>query len=141
MTQVINEYYPGLGKIPWVKLGEFPSRVERLENMGRAHGFPSYTSCGTTAATLSTEATRMSATLEPGEKALSEYMFGTSGLGRFLAVVWFRGERVLEGSFMLHEGPAVDVDGSEEEQKRYIYPLLFLAGFILLLGYNKLRKS
>lgn len=40
MSPVINEHYPGLEKIPWVKLGEFPSRVEKLEEMGRAHGFP-----------------------------------------------------------------------------------------------------
>ncbi|MFH2111058.1 MAG: pyridoxal-phosphate dependent enzyme [Candidatus Bathyarchaeota archaeon] len=39
MAPVINEYYPGLEKVPWIKLGNFPSRVERLEEMGRAHGF------------------------------------------------------------------------------------------------------
>ena len=40
MAPVINEHYPGLGKIPWVKIGNFPSGVEKLEEMGRAHGFP-----------------------------------------------------------------------------------------------------
>ena len=40
MAPIINEYFPGLGKVPWVKLGDLPSRVERLGEMGGAHGFP-----------------------------------------------------------------------------------------------------
>lgn len=36
---VINEKYPSLGKIPWIKIGDYPSRVEKLEQMGEAHGF------------------------------------------------------------------------------------------------------
>lgn len=37
---VINKTYPGLEKIPWVKIGNYPSRVEKLEQMGEANGFP-----------------------------------------------------------------------------------------------------
>jgi len=40
MAPLINKYYPGLEKVPWIKIGNFPSRVERLEEMGNAHRFP-----------------------------------------------------------------------------------------------------
>lgn len=36
---VINEVYPGLEKIPWIKIGNFPSRIEKLQEMGEAYGF------------------------------------------------------------------------------------------------------
>jgi D-cysteine desulfhydrase len=39
LTPVINEYFPGLEKIPWISLGSYPTRVEKLEEMGEARGF------------------------------------------------------------------------------------------------------
>jgi D-cysteine desulfhydrase len=39
LTPIINEYYPGLEKIPWINLGSYPTRVEKLEKMGEARGF------------------------------------------------------------------------------------------------------
>ncbi len=39
MSPIINETYPGLSKIPWIEIGNYPSRVEKLEQMGEAHGF------------------------------------------------------------------------------------------------------
>ncbi|MCW4051144.1 MAG: pyridoxal-phosphate dependent enzyme [Candidatus Bathyarchaeota archaeon] len=36
---IINETYPGLEGIPWLKIGDFPSDIEKLGNMGQAHGF------------------------------------------------------------------------------------------------------
>lgn len=40
MEPVINEEYNGLRDIPWIKIGNYPSSIERLEHMGEAHGFP-----------------------------------------------------------------------------------------------------
>ena len=40
MTPVINEFYPGLEKIPWISLGSYPTPVDKLEKMGEARGFP-----------------------------------------------------------------------------------------------------
>lgn len=81
----------------------------------------------------------MSVTVEPGEDALGWYAFGTSEPGRFLAAVWFRGEKVLEGSLTLRESTIVDVDGVEENQMKYILPFIFLAGLVLLLAYAMRR--
>ena len=39
MKPIINEVYPGLDKIPWISLGEYPTDVEKLERMGEARGF------------------------------------------------------------------------------------------------------
>lgn len=39
MAPVINKKYLGLQAIPWIEIGSYPSRVERLEQMGDAHGF------------------------------------------------------------------------------------------------------
>ncbi|MCW4014495.1 MAG: pyridoxal-phosphate dependent enzyme [Candidatus Bathyarchaeota archaeon] len=39
MTPVINEYFPDLEKIPWISLGSYPTKVEKLEKMGEARGF------------------------------------------------------------------------------------------------------
>ena len=39
LMPTINQYYPGLEKIPWISLGEYPTRVEKLEKMGEARGF------------------------------------------------------------------------------------------------------
>ncbi len=39
MPPIINETYPGLENIPWLSLGEFPSDIEKMKNMGNAHGF------------------------------------------------------------------------------------------------------
>ena len=39
MPSIINETYTGLEDIPWLALGDFPSGIEKLENMGNAHGF------------------------------------------------------------------------------------------------------
>jgi len=39
LPPIINETYTGLEDIPWLSLGDFPSGIEKLENMGNAHGF------------------------------------------------------------------------------------------------------
>ena len=41
MTPIINQYYPGLEKVPWISLGEYPTKVEKLEKMGGIRGFKS----------------------------------------------------------------------------------------------------
>jgi 1-aminocyclopropane-1-carboxylate deaminase/D-cysteine desulfhydrase-like pyridoxal-dependent ACC family enzyme len=39
LTPIINKYYPGLEQMPWISLGEFPTKIEKLEKMGEARGF------------------------------------------------------------------------------------------------------
>lgn len=39
MKPVIFEEYPDLSAIPWTSIGDFPTTIERLENLGKAHGF------------------------------------------------------------------------------------------------------
>lgn len=39
MAPVINKKYPDLIKIPWIEIGNYPSDVEPLTQMGEAHGF------------------------------------------------------------------------------------------------------
>jgi len=39
LKPVINEFFSGLEKIPWISLGSYPTRVEKLEKMGEARGF------------------------------------------------------------------------------------------------------
>jgi D-cysteine desulfhydrase len=36
---VINEFYPALEKISWIKLGNFPSKIEKLNQIGDVYGF------------------------------------------------------------------------------------------------------
>lgn len=40
MRPLIFDEYPGLEKLPWMDLGEFPTPVHRLESFGEAKGFP-----------------------------------------------------------------------------------------------------
>lgn len=40
MAPIINDHYPGLAEIPWIEIGEYPSRVDKLEALGNAYGFP-----------------------------------------------------------------------------------------------------
>lgn len=39
MTPIINEYYPDLEKISWLSIGDYPTKVEKLDRMGEARGF------------------------------------------------------------------------------------------------------
>ena len=41
MRPIIFDEYPGLEAIPWVELGDFPTPVERLADLGREMSFPS----------------------------------------------------------------------------------------------------
>ena len=40
MAPIINDHYPGLAKIPWIGIGEYPSRVDKLKALGDMYGFP-----------------------------------------------------------------------------------------------------
>jgi len=40
LPPIINDHYPGLAKIPWIEIGEYPSRVGKMEALGDAYGFP-----------------------------------------------------------------------------------------------------
>ncbi len=39
MKPLIFEAYPGLAKLPWMELGEFPTPINKLENLGNDLGF------------------------------------------------------------------------------------------------------
>jgi len=39
LAPIINQYFPGLEEVPWICLGEYPTGIEKLENMGEARGF------------------------------------------------------------------------------------------------------
>ncbi len=41
LAPIINKTYSGLQDIPWIEIGNYPSKIERLEQMGTAHGFSS----------------------------------------------------------------------------------------------------
>ncbi len=39
MAPIINQFFPGLEEIPWTRLGEYPTGIDKLKNMGEARGF------------------------------------------------------------------------------------------------------
>ena len=39
MTPIINQYFPGLDKISWVSLGNYPTMIEKMEKYGDSRGF------------------------------------------------------------------------------------------------------
>ena len=39
MPPIINDHYPRLSEIPWIEIGDYPSRIDKLDALGDAYGF------------------------------------------------------------------------------------------------------